>query len=786
MGTLIEFIGWVDAVVFGALTVLAFRQWRRDGGSSVGWLTATFGALATVVIAGVFTPEESEGLAIELLGKLLVAILVLFPYFLFRFMSSLKPAGRKLELLAGGLTAASIVGTLALPMGADELDSRPVVYALYVALVLIQWTVLTWVVAIGLWRTGSGQPAIARRRMRLLALGSAALNLALILAGVTSGIESIGISLVVQLLAVASALLFFAGFAPPSFLRVLWRREEEEELRRATVKLIVATSSAEVTSSILPHTSAMVGGRAAALLDRENNLLDSHHVSEDMKRSIPALIEADGSKSAFAQDVIVLEIPFGKLVVWGSPATPVFGQDEIGFLQSLAALTGLALERTELFQRERRARRSLETANRELESATAELEQEVAERRRTEEDLIESQMQLAEAQELTMLGSWRWDVEKDRIHWSDQMYQIFGVDPTSFSASLEGFMEIVHPDDREAMRTMVERLYESEDSFSVDHRVLRPDGKVRIMHARGKVMRDIGGRAVRVIGTSQDITRRKHAEAALRASESRFRSLAESSNEGIVSIDESGHIVFWNRGAQKVFGYWVEEVTGQPVQMLMPERYRGDHQRGFARYLSIGESRIIGTTIEVEGLRKDGSEFPLELSLSTWTVDEQRFFTGILRDVSDRRDAEDKLRSISRQQELILNSAGEGIYGLGANGITQFVNPVAASLLGYETNELIGRPQHQTIHHSRPDGTPYPAAECPILGAIRSGSVARVRDEVFWRSDGSPLEVEYLVTPITEGDDITGAVVVFWERSADSELERLHRDHPEHGAHPVR
>jgi PAS domain S-box-containing protein len=383
-----------------------------------------------------------------------------------------------------------------------------------------------------------------------------------------------------------------------------------------------------------------------------------------------------------------------------------------------------------------------------------------------------------------MLGSWRWDLERDRIHWSDQMYSLLGVDPTNFDMTLDGFMEIIHPEDREEMRTMIERLHESQDSFSMEHRVLRSDGKTRIMHARGKVMRDIAGRAMRVIGTSQDITKRKQAETALRASEMRFRKLAESTNVGIVSIDERGRIVFWNRGAQNVFGYWEDEVVGKPVQMLMPERFRSDHERGFARFLRTGETRIIGTTIEVAGLRKDGTEFPLELSLSSWTADEERFFTGILRDISDRKDAERKLRKVSRQQELILNSAGEGIFGVDVNGLAQFINPAGAALLGYETNELIGRPQHEVIHHSRPDGSPYRAEECPILSSIATGSMARVADEVFWKSDGSALEVEYIVTPITEDERVTGCVVVFWDRSR-SRFEELHEDHPQHGAHPV-
>ena len=780
METLIRLIEWLDVIVFVALLFLSLRQWRSSGSAALGWLTATFAVLAFVVVAGVVTPEESEGTGLDLLQKLIVATLVLFPYFLFRFAAVLKPADRFMELAAGGLTLACVLTSFLLPTASDDGDLQAGVIG-FIALLLGQWTLLSSFTAVRLWRMGSGQPSVARRRMRLLSVASALLNLALILAGVTATGDSVALSLFIQLIAAASGLSFFAGVAPPSFLRLLWRREDQEELRRATVKLMVATSADEVTASILPHVGAIVGGKGAALLDQSDEVMDTHGVTDEMRRAIPALLDQASHESGFAQDVIVLDVPFGKLIVWGAPATPVFGQDEIEFLQSLAVFTGLALERTELFQRERKARRSLEKSNRELESASAELEQEIAERRRAEEGLIESQMQLAEAQELTMLGSWSWDVENDRIQWSDQMFRIYGVDQSAFAADFEGFMSLVHADDREAVRAVVDKLRVSDDSFAMDHRVVRSDGKIRVMHARGKVMRDVTGRPLRVIGTSQDVTRRQHAEKALRDSEARFRTLAESANEGIVSVDSRGMIVFWNRGAQDIFGYWEDEVRGQEVQMLMPERYREDHKRGLNRYLDTGESRIVGTTLELEGLRKDGTEFPLELSLSTWLAEEQRFFTGVLRDVTDRKATEQELEHVNRRQQLILNAAGEGIYGIGPDGLTQFVNPAAAAMLGYEVNELIGRALHPVIHHSRPDGSAYPNEECPIMMAMRDGTVSRVGDEVFWRRDGTPVAIEYVVSPIIEDDAFTGGVVVFWERSPGAES----LSHLRHRAHPV-
>lgn len=118
-------------------------------------------------------------------------------------------------------------------------------------------------------------------------------------------------------------------------------------------------------------------------------------------------------------------------------------------------------------------------------------------------------------------------------------------------------------------------------------------------------------------------------------------------------------------------------------------------------------------------------------------------------------------KRIERQNDLILQSAGEGIYGLDTAGLTTFVNPAATQMLGWTTEEIIGEPMHALLHHSRPDGSRYPREECPIYAAFKDGQVHAVDDELFWRKDGSSFPVEYTSTPIREGDRLVGAVVVF-------------------------
>ncbi len=120
-----------------------------------------------------------------------------------------------------------------------------------------------------------------------------------------------------------------------------------------------------------------------------------------------------------------------------------------------------------------------------------------------------------------------------------------------------------------------------------------------------------------------------------------------------------------------------------------------------------------------------------------------------------------ELERLARQQERILVSAGEGIVGLDPGGKIGFANPAAAAMLGYETGEMVGRNMHHLVHHTRPDGTPYPLEECPNYLAFREGDTRRTDGEVFWRRDGTAFPVEYASSPVIEGGDVRGAVVTF-------------------------
>jgi PAS domain S-box-containing protein len=147
-------------------------------------------------------------------------------------------------------------------------------------------------------------------------------------------------------------------------------------------------------------------------------------------------------------------------------------------------------------------------------------------------------------------------------------------------------------------------------------------------------------------------------------------------------------------------------------------------------------------------------------------------------EIGERRRAEEKINRLSHRNELILNSAGEGILGLNPDGVHLFVNPVAAKMLGYRVEELVGMSSHNIWHHSRPDGSPYPEHACPIHTTLLDGKVHyNIRDEVFWRKDGTNFPVTYTSTPIKEDGRLVGAVVTFRDvteiKKAEEELVQL-------------
>ena len=189
-------------------------------------------------------------------------------------------------------------------------------------------------------------------------------------------------------------------------------------------------------------------------------------------------------------------------------------------------------------------------------------------------------------------------------------------------------------------RTDIVGSLERDGQWAGEHSFVRKDGSEGISEVVILPFRDERGDLVAHVGVNRDITGRKRAEAELRDSERRLRAVLDNIIDGIVTIDERGTVESFSPSAESLFGYGAEEVIGRNVNMLMPEPFHGEHDSYLANYLRTGKARIIGIGREVVGRRKDGSTFPMELGVSEVDLEGRRIFTGIVRDITERKQIE--------------------------------------------------------------------------------------------------------------------------------------------------
>ncbi len=311
------------------------------------------------------------------------------------------------------------------------------------------------------------------------------------------------------------------------------------------------------------------------------------------------------------------------------------------------------------------------------------------------------------------------------------------------------FQQISHPDDLDASLANLRQLVSGEvDSYLIEKRYICKDGSMVWVQLTVSLLRDAAGAPLCMIGQMENITERRAAEQALQESEERFRLISSNAMDAIVIVGPSQQITYWNPAAEVIFGYPASEALGQNLHYLIaPLSHRETALRGFAQFLAAGEGAIIGKTFEISALRKDGREFPIELSISAFRIKDQWHALGIIRDISERKRAEQEYKTIiqTTMDGFLVVDAAEGRF-LDAND-------AYCKMLGYRREELL------TLRVSDIEAMESPEQAKQHRADLREKGQAKF--ETRHRSkDGDIIDVEVSVTYL----DLRGGVLIAFIR----------------------
>ncbi len=248
--------------------------------------------------------------------------------------------------------------------------------------------------------------------------------------------------------------------------------------------------------------------------------------------------------------------------------------------------------------------------------------------------------------------------------------------------------------------------------------------------------------------------------------EALIHAMIDNIGDGIVTVNSSGIVESFNPAAEQMFGYSASEIVSRNISILDCSKNLKTNDENLSR-ASFSHPNYFQETncMEAEGIHKNGSVIQLEITISKMDLEGHLLFVYIFRDITKRRGINEALKKITVQNQLILNAAGEGIFGLDLEGKTIFCNPAALRMMGYKFDEIKGIALHEILYFTKPGAT-TPDEDWPIYKTIKKGGLHQGSNEVFLRRDGTCFPIEYVSTPILENETLKGAVVVFKDITA--------------------
>jgi PAS domain S-box-containing protein len=317
---------------------------------------------------------------------------------------------------------------------------------------------------------------------------------------------------------------------------------------------------------------------------------------------------------------------------------------------------------------------------------------------------------LQTAERIAHIGGFDWDIATGRIVWSEETYRMFGLVPGEFLPSVPRFVDCIHPDDRARVQQAIDASVALNQPFDAEFRILTPDKTERIIQSRGELVSDETGKPVRMTGTSQDITERKRIENALRASEVRYHDLFASTRDAIMLLEpSSGRFISANPSTVKLFGARdeVEFLTRKPWEHS-PERQPDGRGSAEKAHEMIEIAMRAGSHLfEWTHKRSDGVEFPADVLLSQVAHGEETLIYASVRDITDRRRAEEDLRSSEERFRLLVEEAPDAIllYDIDQDHLIS-ANKAAERLFGCAREEIVEHGPQHFYAPEQPDSQP--------------------------------------------------------------------------------
>ena len=303
------------------------------------------------------------------------------------------------------------------------------------------------------------------------------------------------------------------------------------------------------------------------------------------------------------------------------------------------------------------------------------------------DQFVDSGGQSDEAQLLASLGSWKWDIRTGEMVWADELYRILGLDKEAFRPTYEAFKALIHPNDVAQLEASREACIKGRRIYDCELRFLLPDGTRRTLYARGLAIFDRMGKPVRIIGTTEDITEKKRAQAWVRE----LGAIVESSDDAIFAKTPEGIITSWNKGAERIYGYTGKEVVGQHISMLISASRHSKAEETLGR-LAKGEAVIHYETV---GIRKGGQEIQVSLTISPIHNLAGRIvgISTVARDITEQKRVERELRESEERFRQLTENIGEVFWLADADLQTIiYASPAYETIWGRSRESLYTKP----------------------------------------------------------------------------------------------